>query len=56
MNEPIRGAEHIVCPTCKKKATRVGAQDYCDVYVCEDKHLTRIKIGSKREVWVDSQG
>lgn len=41
----------IYCPTCNGKATRVGAQDYCDVYVCAEKHLTRIKVGAPRKVW-----
>jgi hypothetical protein len=47
----IKAPEHIVCPVCAKMSTRVGAQDYCDVYVCEDKHLTRIKVGAKRKIW-----
>lgn len=48
--ELIRGEQYIVCPICSDRAERVGAQDDCDVYVCEQKHLTRIKIGSSRKV------
>ena len=50
-SELIRPTEHIVCPTCKEKSTHVGTQDYCDVYVCKQQHLTRIKVGAKREVF-----
>lgn len=54
-SELIRSAEHIICPTCKEKSTRVGAQDYCDVYVCDNEHLTRIRVGAKRKIWVDDE-
>lgn len=37
MTSPSKAAEYIICPTCGQKATRVGAQDRCDVYVCEFK-------------------
>lgn len=48
-----RGTETIECPNCSKPspAKRVGAQDYCDIYVCNDEHLTRIKIGAARKEW-----
>jgi hypothetical protein len=50
---PSKAIEHIACPTCTKptKATRVGAQDYCDVYVCKNEHITRIKVGAPRKEW-----
>lgn len=50
-SEPIRGAEFIVCSTCSERATRVGAQDSCDVYVCEQQHITRVKVGAPRTEW-----
>jgi len=43
--------QEIKCPTCQKKATRVGAQDACDVYVCEEQHITRIKVDAPRNEW-----
>lgn len=48
-----RGAEYIECPQCSKPtpSQRMGAQDYCDVYICKDGHLTRIKIGATRKEW-----
>ena len=49
----IIGTEFIVCPVCNKKSTRVGTQDYCDIYVCEEQHLTRIKINALRKEWVN---
>lgn len=51
----IKGAECIVCPRCGDKSTRQGAQDYCDVYLCNNKHLTRIKIGQPRKVWEEKK-
>ena len=42
--ELIRGRKYIICPICNERAERVGAQDYCDVYLCEKQHITRIKI------------
>lgn len=54
MTSPSEKApEHIFCPDCEGKSTRVGAQDSCDVYVCESdtSHLTRIKVGAPRKVW-----
>lgn len=41
-----RGSERIVCPTCSEKSLRVGAQDECDVYLCEQGHVTRVKVGA----------
>ncbi len=46
-----RGAEFIHCKICNKKAKRIGTQDYCDVYVCEDAHGFRIKVGAPRKEW-----
>jgi hypothetical protein len=48
-----KSVPNIVCPICGNKSTRVGAQDYCDVYVCEidSTHLTRIKVGAVRTEW-----
>lgn len=43
----------IVCPDCKKRAERVGAQDGCDVYVCAEKHVTRVRLNWPREEWKD---
>jgi hypothetical protein len=51
MTSPSKAAEYIVCPTCSKKATRAGAQDACDVYVCEEQHITRIRVGFPRNEW-----
>lgn len=51
-------AQSIACPECAKagrrvRAERVGAQDGCDIYVCEAKetHLLRIRVGDPREAW-----
>jgi len=41
----------IECPKCSNPSIRAGAQDYCDVYVCRDGHLTRIKVGATRKEW-----
>ena len=45
--DPISGPEFIECPECGLVAKRVGAQDGCDVYVCDHipNHLTRKKVG-----------
>ena len=45
--------EHIECPQCSRptKATRVGTQDYCDVYTCKEGHLIRIHIDRPRKEW-----
>lgn len=43
----------IVCPTCSKKAERVGAQDGCDVYLCIEKHVTRVRLNAERKEWKD---
>lgn len=59
MNLTNLSVRDIPCPICIKvhntqnKATRVGAQDYCDVYVCsvDPTHLTRIKVGTVRTEW-----
>lgn len=51
-----RGPEVITCPTCKQPSVRQGAQDFCDVYVCENNHLTRIKVGANRDEKLDSAG
>lgn len=36
---------------CGKKAVRAGAQDGCDIYVCEDRHITRIRLDEPRKEW-----
>lgn len=49
-----KSPEAIQCPECKDtitKATREGAQDYCDVYVCPSKHLTRVPVDKPRKSW-----
>lgn len=53
MTSPSKAAEHIVCPECGSKSTRVGAQDACDIYVCTNDatHLTRIRINFPRNEW-----
>lgn len=50
-----RGAPRIKCPDCDKVAERVGAQDACDVYVCPNDHLTRVKVGT-RKYELDTEG
>lgn len=40
-----KAPETTACRTCTKVASRVGAQDGLDVYVCADEHLTRYPIG-----------
>ena len=44
-----RGTPIIKCPQCDLVAGRVGAQDYCDVYVCDNKHVTRVKVGTNQD-------
>lgn len=48
--ELIRGAPKIACPDCGNVAIRQGTQDLCDVYLCPNNHVTRIKLGSPRNV------
>lgn len=50
----IRGVPSIVCPDCRNRSNRVGAQDDCDHYVCEEGHLTRVRILAPREEWKDA--
>jgi hypothetical protein len=38
---------------CDMPSTRVGTQDECDVYVCPRQHITRIRVGDKREAYHD---
>lgn len=35
----------IICNHCGLKADRQGAQDNCDVYKCENQHITRLLVG-----------
>lgn len=46
-----RGVEFIICPSCKMKSQRIGAEHGMDIYKCESNHLTRIKVGYPREQW-----
>jgi hypothetical protein len=50
-----KALEHIVCPVCQSKATRVGAQDACDVYVCDAHHVTRVLINAPRNEWKEPE-
>jgi len=50
-----KGPPKIKCPECSQVANRVGAQDACDVYVCPDNHLTRVKVGT-RKYELDTEG
>lgn len=49
----IRGAPRIVCPRCTKPtvAERAGAQDGCDIYVCKNEHITKVKLSAPRTEW-----
>lgn len=50
-----RGAPRIKCPDCSLVGIRTGAQDNCDVYVCPNGHLTRVKVGT-RKYELDTEG
>jgi hypothetical protein len=50
----IEAQEFVPCEQCKKKSKRVGAQDSHDVYVCNDWHITRYKVGATRPEWKES--
>lgn len=44
----------VACVACGNKAERVGAQDYCDVYVCAYDHITRFVVGKgERTPWTE---
>jgi hypothetical protein len=54
----VTSPQEIACRECAKhgvrtKAVRVGAQDACDVYVCESilSHVVRVPVESQGEPW-----